>query len=381
LKAFERAFVYVDGAVRKRNLRFTDTVVGFGGEPEESEVIAIPDQAIVVPGFIDRHIHGAGGADAMDGSEAALQTIASTLVEEGTTGFLATTMTQSKENVLRAMGAVKAYRAGEHTGARVLGVHLEGPFLSSRYKGAQKEEYLCPPSREIFDELNEASGNSIRAVTVAPEEAGAIELIKYLSGKGIEVSIGHTAASYEEVQRAIDAGAGSVTHTYNAQTPLHHREVGTVGAALLSDELTCELIADKIHVSVPAIRLLLKCKPKDKVALITDAIRAKGLGDGESELGGQPVYVKNGEARLRDGTLAGSVLRMNEAVKNLVLSGGATLSRAIDSATIVPARSLRIDGECGSIAVGKRADFTVLDPAFRVLMTIVGGEIVYRARN
>ena len=175
------------------------------------------------------------------------------------------------------------------------------------------------------------------------------------------------------------AGARNVTHTYNAQSPLHHREIGTVGSALLYDDLHAELIADTIHVSVPAIQLLVKCKPLDRLILITDAMRAKGLKDGISELGGQTVIVKNGEARLEDGTLAGSVLRMNRAVGNMVQKAGVPLLQAVDYATINPARTLGIEKEAGSIKVGKNADFAVLNGNFDVLLTVRDGNVVYRA--
>ncbi|MBQ8374596.1 MAG: N-acetylglucosamine-6-phosphate deacetylase [Clostridia bacterium] len=256
---------------------------------------------------------------------------------------------------------------------------MEGPFIAPAHKGAQPLEYVAKPSVETFKAYNEASGNAIKIVTLAPEVEGAEELIAYLSKNGIVASIGHTGAKCEDIKKAITAGASNVTHTYNAQTALHHREIGTVGSAMLFDELNCELIADTIHVSVPAMQLLVKNKPCDKLSLITDAMRAKGIPDGVSELGGQTVYVKNGEARLADGTLAGSVLRMNRAVQNMVEKVGVPFTQAIDYATINPARMLKIDGEAGSIKVGKRADFTVLNENYDVLCTVCGGEIIYKA--
>ena len=373
MKAFVNALVYVEGEGLKQ-------ITEIGSNVGKAEEIALPENAIVLPGFIDEHIHGAGGSDAMDGTQAALKTIAETVAAEGTTTFLATTMTQSKENITRAMSAVKEYRAAAHEeGARLGGVHLEGPFIAAAHKGAQPLEYVAKPSVSVFDEYNEASGRAIRIVTLAPEEEGAEQLIAHLSSLNIVPSIGHTGAKCADILRAMAAGAKNVTHTYNAQSPLHHREIGTVGSALLYDELNAELIADTIHVSVPAIQLLVKCKPNDKLTLITDAMRAKGLQDGVSELGGQTVIVKNGEARLEDGTLAGSVLRMNRAVGNLVEKAGVPLLQAVDYATINPARTLGIDGETGSIRVGKLADFAVLDDKFNVLYTIRDGRIVYRA--
>lgn len=382
-KSFENALVYVEGeGLKKINLVFDERIESIGGELGKSEIIPLPENAVVLPGFIDEHIHGAGGADAMDGSTEALKTIAETVAAEGTTTFLATTMTQSKQNILKAMKAVRKYREENHEeGARLLGVHLEGPFIAAAHKGAQPLEYVAKPDVKTFDEYNSASGDAIKIVTMAPEEDGAEELVRHLSDKGIIPSVGHTGATCAHIRSAIAAGAKNVTHTYNAQSPLHHREIGTVGSALLYDELNCELIADTIHVSVPAIQLLVKCKHKDKLTLITDAMRAKGLADGESELGGQVVIVKNGEARLKDGTLAGSVLRMNRAIANLVEKVGVAFLQAVDYATINPARTLGIDGETGSIRVGKRADFVVLDDKFSVLYTIRDGKIVYRAEK
>ena len=324
--------------------------------------------------------NGAGGSDAMDGTTKDLSIIAETVAKEGTTTFLATTMTQSKENILKAMRAVKEYReTGSEKGARIAGIHLEGPFIAAAHKGAQPLEYVAAPNAEVFDEYNEASGNCIKIITLAPEVDGAIGFIRHLKEKGVVVSIGHTGAKCTEVLQAMDAGATNITHTYNAQSPLHHREIGVVGSALLFDDLYCELISDTIHVSVPAMQLLVKNKKADKLALITDAMRAKGLADGISELGGQTVIVKNGEARLQDGTLAGSVLKMNVAVKNMVEKVGVPLTQAVDYCTINPARTLKIDGETGSIATGKRADFAVLGKNYEVLYTIRDGKIVYKA--
>jgi N-acetylglucosamine-6-phosphate deacetylase len=260
-----------------------------------------------------------------------------------------------------------------------VGIHLEGPFIAAAHKGAQPLEYVKAPDIETFDKYNEASGNAIKIVSLAPEVEGADALIRHLTEKGVVSSIGHTGAKFADIEKAIEAGAGNVTHTYNAQTALHHREIGTVGSAMLLDELNCELIADTIHVSVPAMKLLVKNKPLDKLTLITDAMRAKGLPDGVSELGGQTVYVKNGEARLEDGTLAGSVLQMNRAVQNMVEKVGVSFTQAVDYATINPAKALKIDDETGSIKVGKRADFTVINDKYDVILTVRGGKVVYKA--
>ncbi len=382
MKCFKNATVYVEGkGLKKCSVSFEEKIWKIDKKTlKDAEEITLPEGAIVLPGFIDQHVHGAGGADGMDGSVKDITTIAKSLAEEGTTSFLVTTMTQSVENITKALSAVKEYREfSPEGGARVLGVHLEGPFIAAKYKGAQPLEYVAVPVSEVFDSYNEASGNSIRIVTLAPEVDGAKDFIRHLTEKGVVSSIGHTGATYEDIQTAVELGASNVTHTYNAQTALHHREIGAVGSAMLIDELNCELIADTIHVSVPAMKLLAKNKPADKLTLVTDAMRAKGIPDGVSELGGQTVYVKDGEARLADGTLAGSVLRMNRAVQNMVEKVGVPFTRAVDCATKNPALNLKIYDEAGSITVGKRADFTVINEEYDVLMTVRGGKIIYQA--
>lgn len=381
MKAFKNASVYAEGkGIIRTSVYFDDKIQQIGGYVAGAEEIELPENAVVLPGFIDEHIHGAGGSDAMDGNTKDLAIIAETVAKEGTTSFLATTMTQSKENILKAMRAVKEYReaAGEQ-GARIAGVHLEGPFIAAAHKGAQPLEYVAAPDAKTFDEYNAACGNAIKIITLAPETDGALDFIRHIVAQGAVVSIGHTGAKYAEVKAAMEAGATNVTHTYNAQSPLHHREIGVVGSALLLEDLYCELICDTIHVSVPAMQLLVKNKRADKLALITDAMRAKGLADGVSELGGQTVYVKGGEARLADGTLAGSVLRMNRALQNMVEKVGVPLTQAVDYCTINPARTLKMENEAGSIAEGKRADFAVLNDKFDVLYTVRDGKIIYKA--
>jgi len=382
MKCFKNATVYVDGeGLKKTTVCFDEKITKISRCAEKgAEVIELPEDAIVLPGFVDQHIHGAGGSDGMDGTQEDIALIAKTVAAEGTTSFLVTTMTQSPENITKALTAVKEYReADSKEGARVLGVHLEGPFIAAAHKGAQPLEYVKAPDVATFDGYNAASGNSIRIVSLAPEVEGAGDLIQHLTEKGVVASIGHTGAKYSDIEKAVSLGACNVTHTYNAQTALHHREIGTVGSAMLIDALNCELIADTIHVSVPAMKLLVKNKPLDKLTLVTDAMRAKGIPDGVSELGGQVVYVKNGEARLEDGTLAGSVLRMNRAVQNMVEKVGVPFTQAVDYATINPAKNLRMDKEMGSIAVGKNADFTVLNASYDVLLTVRGGEVIYKA--
>ncbi len=383
MKAFENARVYLaGGGIVRTNLCFDDTVRSVGGDIGGAQVISLPEDATVLPGFIDVHVHGAGAQDTMDASIDALFVMSEMLAKEGTTSYLATTMSQTSERIDEALTAVSKYR-GMHSecGARLLGVHLEGPYLSQKRAGAQAPENIIAASAEEFDRYQESAGGSIRLLTLAPECEGALDFIRHLTARGVRVGIGHTDAGVRDIQNAMEAGAVSVTHTFNAQSPLHHRDIGTVGAALLYDALYTELIADTIHVSVPAMQLLCKCKPRERVILITDAMRAKGLGNCESELGGQKVFVKDGEARLAGGALAGSVLPMNVAVANMVTKVGVTLEEAADFASANPARMLGLYDKLGSIAVGKYADFTVLDGQYNVLYTVRGGKTVYDARK
>ena len=380
MKYFGNANVYVEGkGVVRTNLSFGARIEHIGGAAS-GEKIELPSGAVVCPGFIDQHVHGAGGADAMDGSVGALAVIADTLAKEGTTRFLATTMTQSDANIRQAMRAVKAYReSGRQEGAGILGVHLEGPFISPKHVGAQPPEYVVKPDIAAFDVWQSESGNAVRLITIAPEEEGAREFIRHAAAQNVRVSAGHSDAGYEDVCRAAECGLTSVTHTFNAQRGVHHREIGVAGAAMLCDTLYAELIADGIHVSVPAMRLLYKNKPRGKLILITDSIRAKGIGEGESELGGQKVYVRGGEARLGNGALAGSVLAMNVAVRNLVQKAGVPFTDAIDCASLHPAEHLGAAADLGSIREGKRADFVVLDEHCNVVLSVRDGNILYKA--
>lgn len=379
MKGFINSWIVTEEGKIKGNLIIEDGKIASLGNESAQGLMELPENYTVIPGFIDEHIHGAMGSDAMDGTFKDLSTIAKALASEGTTGFLATTMTQSPENICHALNAVKEYREqNPEEGAEILGVHLEGPFIAKEHVGAQPIEYVQKPLVETFKVYEEASGNNIKIVTLAPEVEGAENLIKYLVSKHIVASVGHTGATYEDVKRAIAVGASNATHTYNAMKGVHHREVGTVGATFLFDEINAEIICDGIHVSAPAIQLLYKNKPHNKFTLITDAMRAKHMPDGMYELGGQPVIVKNNEARLENGTLAGSVLKMNLAVKNVMKFLNLPLEEVVKYATINPARNLHIDNEVGSIKVGKRANLVVVDENLNVIMTIRDGKVIYQ---
>lgn len=378
IKGFRNCNILTPKGFVKTSLIINDGKISSIGKDEEG-LLELDDNLFVVPGFIDEHIHGAMGSDAMDGTTKDLSNIACALAKEGTTAFCATTMTQSKENIKKALSAVDEYIKEDHKeGAKVLGVHLEGPFISKDFVGAQPIEHVQKPLVETFKEYEKASGNNIKIVTLAPEVEGALDLIKYLDSKKIVPSIGHTNAKYQECLEAIKAGAKCVTHTYNAQKGVHHRDIGVAGSAMLQDELNCECICDGIHVSPAAIKLLNKNKPETKFTLITDAMRAKHMPDGISELGGQTVIVKDGEARLENGTLAGSVLKMNVAVKNVCKFLDKKLEEVVLYATKNPALNLGVYDQMGSIEKWKLANFAIVDKDVNVYLTVREGNVIYK---
>lgn len=378
IKGFKNANILTEQGIIKTNLIIEDGKIAALGSKEVAGLVELDQKLIVIPGFIDQHVHGAAGSDAMDGTIEDLSKIANALAKEGTTAFLATTMTQSPENIDKALACVNEYINHNYdSGAEILGVHLEGPFISKDFVGAQPIEYVAAPSVDVFKHYEAVSGNHIKLVSMAVEVEGAEKLVSYLASRGIVASIGHSNAKYADVEKAVAAGATNVTHTYNAQKPIHHREVGTVGAAMLFDELHCEAICDGIHLSAPAIKLLHKNKPSDKFILITDAMRAKHMPDGVSELGGQVVIVKNGEARLENGTLAGSVLKMNNAVRNVINFIGTSLEETVKYASANPAKNLGVYDQMGSIEVGKLANLVVVDHDLNVYQTIRCGKVIY----
>lgn len=332
----------------------------------------------VVPGFIDIHIHGGGGSDVMDGGYEAVKQVATTHSRFGTTAFLPTTMTMSKDKIIGSLKSIhEAFIKG--TGAaEILGVHLEGPYISSEKKGAQKEKDIKKASTREFLEFNKASGNLIRLITIAPEMPGAIDFIRWLHKQGVIVSVGHSNATYKQVQEGIKAGLTHVTHTFNAMRGFNHREPGVVGAALSSPKLILEMIADGIHLHPVAMKILIKIKEIGKIVLITDAMRAASKPEGTYNLGGQEVTVVRGQARLKDGTLAGSVLTMDKAVCNMVDKVGVSLTEAIQMATASPARCLGVESKKGSLEPGKDADIVILNKKLKVELTMVKGKIVYK---
>ena len=330
---------------------------------------------IIVPGYIDVHIHGASGFDAMDATPEALNGLASALPCEGTTSFLATTMTQSNNAISKALINASLFQADDNQ-AEMLGVHLEGPFISPDRAGAQPLEHIVKPSISLFKEWQKQSGNRIKLVTLAPEIEDGLAFIEELNETGVIASIGHSDATAEIISKAVEAGARHVTHLYNQMSPFHHREPGVVGASLLEDDLTVELIADYIHSHPKALDFAFRQKTAQRIILITDAMRAKGLQPGIYDLGGQNVLVSNNEARLGDGTLAGSVLTMEIATKNMKFATGCTLSEMVAMTSTNAAKQLALSNK-GRIEPGKDADLTIIDENWNVQMTICRGNIAY----
>ncbi len=334
----------------------------------------------VAPGFIDIHVHGADGMEVMDGTPLAVRTIGRFHAMHGTTAWLPTTLTASFDALKRSLQAVQTVRmdVSAPNGATVLGVHLEGPFISQNRMGAQNPNYVLPPTIDMMKQLAGVAPGLIRKVTIAPEQEGALDVIRWMRAKGIIASIGHTNGTYTDTMRGIEAGASHATHLFNAMQGLHHRDGGVVGACLLSDKVLCELIADGHHVDSEVMKLVVRIKGKERIALITDAISATGKPNGCYQLGGLDILVKDGKSVLSDGhTLAGSTLTMDGAVRNMVRRVGVSLMDAVEMASATPARELGVQGQKGAIAVGYDADLVLLDEALTVTRTFVQGREVY----
>lgn len=334
------------------------------------------DGKYVVPGFIDVHIHGSNGADAMDGTVEALKTISSYIATKGTTKFLATTLTSSKEELINVLKIAADLQDKEIDGATIFGVHMEGPYFDIEYKGAQNEKYMKPATeKEIKDYLDVKPG-LVKMMSLSPHTEQSIETVKFLKENGVIVSVGHSAAKFNDVMKAVDAGLSHSTHTFNGMRGINHREPGVAGAVLISDKINAEVIFDKIHIHPEIVRLMIKAKGTDKVVCITDAMAATGLPNGDYKLGELDVYVKDGEARLKSNdSLAGSVLTMDKAFKH-VIELGYPIYEAVKLTSTNAAIEFGLNA--GTIEVGKEADFTVLDDSYNVDMTIVNGNIKYQ---
>ena len=344
-------------------------------EPEENNefsecTISLPGR-FIIPGLVDIHTHGNSGYDFSDGSIKGLHEIGKYLAAHGVTSFAPTSMTLPYENLETAFRTVAEYTGNRPADeARVAGIHMEGPFLSEKKKGAQNGIYLKQPDPEAFFRLQEACGYAIRIVDVAPELAGAEEFIRSVS-EDCRVSVGHTDASYEQAQMAFYAGASHVAHLFNAMPPVHHREPGVIGAAFENDKATVELICDGLHVHPNVIRMAFRLFA-GRICLVSDALRCTGMPDGEYELGEQQIVLKNGQARLPDGKLAGAVSNLYEDMV-LAMHFGIPAEEAILAATMIPAKVVGMEASIGSLEPGKKADFIICDKNWNLEQVYLGG--------
>lgn len=369
LEVFEQAEVLIeDGRI---------VAVGPGAAAGEKAEVVDATGMIVAPGYIDVHVHGSAGHDAMDGTVEAIAGMAKFFATRGVTGFCPTTLTASREAIMAAVRAAYECQQDPPEGARVLGVHLEGPYIDRSKKGAQPEQYVRPASAEEYREF--FSLGNIRAITLAPEVEENRELIGFARSRGAAAVVGHSSASYEQLAEAVKLGLNHATHTFNQMEGLHHRKPGTVGGVLMLDEIFAEFIADGVHLHPAIVNLIVRVKGPARAVAITDAIRGAGMPDGEYDLGGQKIVVKEGAVRLADGTLAGSCLTMDQAVRNIAAFTGRPLAECLQMATLTPARSIGVADRKGSLEPGKDADVVLLSPDLQVKATMVMGDIVYRA--
>nr|WP_305375020.1 N-acetylglucosamine-6-phosphate deacetylase [Photobacterium leiognathi] len=342
-------------------------------KPLDCDVTELEGQTLV-PGFIDIHIHGRAGADVMDATPQALQTIADALPKTGVVAWVGTTVTAPWQDIINALQQVREFcQQPKQVGAKLLGSFLEGPYFTEAYRGSHPTQYLKAPSIAALAELKEVAGDSLIRVALAPEYQGSDEAIQWLTAQGIKTSIAHTSANFEQVTTAHQHGADCGVHLFNGMSGLHHREPGCAGAVLFHDMLA-ELIADGIHVHPVMMQLAYRMKGYHQLALITDCMRAGGLSDGKYQLGAQMITVTNGEARTDDGSLAGSTCSLDQALRNMIMLAGVPEWEAVQMATSVPAKYIGIDDKLGFIKPGYNASFALLDPQFQIQATLIDGQ-------
>lgn len=381
-----KTFIFADKFFFKSDVRpagYLEINDGNFGEyfkelPEKNAKVLDYSGKWIAPGLVDTHIHGFMNHDVMDNDAEGLKVMSEGLLSCGVTSFLPTTLTSSKErlrDVAETIGKVK----DQVTGAKIQGIYFEGPFFTEEHKGAQNPSYFGDPDLATFHQWQDASGGIIKKIALAPERNGVKEFVEQLTDEGVVVALGHSDATLEQAQEAVEAGASVFVHAYNGMRGLNHREPGMVGALLSLQEVFSELICDGHHVHPNAAEILMEKAGHDHVALITDCMMAGGMPDGNYILGEFPVVVKDGTARLQEGNLAGSILKLKEAIKNVVDWEIATPAEAIMMATLVPAVSCKIADVCGMIKKGRAADFIVLNPDMTLAATFLDGVERYHA--
>lgn len=368
--------VYLDGQFRPASITVEDGVIA-AVEEGRAKGAAELGAGMLTPGFIDLHTHGAAGVDVNAADEEGLRRIAAFFASQGVTAWHASVMTDTEEVTRRCLSAIRNVMRDGSGGARLMGAHLEGPFLAREYKGAMPERLLRTGDAAMLRGLEKDFPGVIRYITVSPEVPGVIDMIREIADE-VVVAIGHSGATYDESMRAIDAGARCITHTFNAMRLFHQHEPAIMGAALESD-CWCEAICDGRHLHPGTVRMLLKCKGMQRVVAITDSIMAAGLPDGNYKLGVNDVVVKDGDAKLLNGVRAGSTLTLQQALQNLVRFTGKTAEEVLPLLTANPAEAMRLSGRQGVIAVGADADLTLLDDTLTARRVWSRGEEVYSA--
>ncbi|MCL6574342.1 MAG: N-acetylglucosamine-6-phosphate deacetylase, partial [Bacillus sp. (in: Bacteria)] len=330
----------------------------------------------IAPGLVDTHIHGLANYDVMDNNFEGIKAISEGLLSCGVTSFLPTTLTAPVDLLNKVVEDIGS-RHQEVQGAKIQGIYLEGPFFTEEHKGAQNPIYFSDPDIQVFQKWQQLSGGKVKKIALAPEREGAAEFVKKVTEQGVVVALGHSDASYEQAKEIVESGASVFVHTYNGMSPLKSREPGMVGAAMTLENAFAELICDGFHVHPLAAKILMDVRGRDHVVMITDCMRAGAMPSGNYTLGDFPVVVNNGMATLESGSLAGSILTLNKALKNVVDWGIATPEEAIKMTTIVPAISCHIDDVCGYISQGREADFIVLNKKMELEATYLNGECRY----
>jgi len=364
------------GTISHQSVVVADGKISHIGHKPAASDYQFPSGFYLIPGMIDMHIHGSHNADTMDATPEALQTICNSIAKVGTTSFLATTMSEPVERIEKSLENIANFP--NNTGAEIVGIHLEGPFLAPSHKGAQDAHYLLPPDIPLFKHWQALANNHIKLVTVAPELENAAAFIRYLHDNNIIISVGHSNASFEQTNEAIEWGCSHATHLFNAMGKVHHRTPGTATALLLNDKVMAEVVADFHHLHPAFLELTYRIKGREKCLLVTDATRAQCMPEGEYTLGGQPVIVNHGRVELADGTIAGSILTQTQAAINMQSVLNCEPLDLVYMTSINPAKALGLYHRKGSISAGKDADLVVLDEKLNVVMTICRGHIVYQ---